>query len=271
MKNPWLHRCAILLAVFTLIVITLGASLTSEIRPLPGSSTTSADTAPPSAPSLEQAHRIGGYAVVLLTLGLAIWLSSLPGPRLPGWIALGTVIVESLLGGVPIVHALFSPIFFAILVAIAVLTSESWQSGPKVVESQWEHLRPVGIAVPILVVIQIGLGVAFRHNAMGVISHILNAMVVLLVILVAGVFVLRQYPEHPSLRPAALALLIITGVQVLLGFSVYLVLLMSSENNPGLIITGVFHVANGALTLAASVVLMMQMLRNLKVTDRSVT
>ena len=66
-----------------------------------------------------------------------------------------------------------------------------------------------------------------------------------------------------SLRPAALALLIIAGVQVLLGFSVYLTLLMSSENNIGLIVTGVLHVVNGSLTLAASVVLAMQMNRNL--------
>ena len=74
---------------------------------------------------------------------------------------------------------------------------------------------------------------------------------------------IRQYEEHHALRPAALALLIIAGVQVLLGFSVYLTLLMSSENNIGLIVTGVLHVVNGSLTLAASVVLAMQMNRNL--------
>ena len=119
------------------------------------------------------------------------------------------------------------------------------------------------MAIPFLVFLQIALGAALRHNSMGVIWHILNAMIVLLVIMVAGIFVLRQYPEHPSLRPAALALVIVTGVQVLLGFTVYMVLLISSENNTGLIITGVLHVVNGSLTLAASVVLAMQMQRNL--------
>jgi heme A synthase len=263
MKNPWLHRCAILLAVFTLIVITLGASLTSEIRPLPGAESSSPVV---SATGLEQAHRIGGYAVALLTLGLAIWYSSLIG-----WIALAAVVIESVLGSVPIVHAWLSPIFFSLVVAVAVLTSKSWQERPTLVESQWDHLRALGSATPIVVVIQIGLGAAFRHNAMGVLWHILDALIVLLVILVAAVFVLRQYPEHPSLRPAALTLVIVTGVQVLLGFSVYMVLLVSSENNLGLIITGLTHVFNGALTLAASVVLTMQIHRNIKVTDRSVT
>ena len=105
MKNPWLHRSAILLAVLTLIVIILGASVTSE---MPGVTAPSAEVV--SAPGLEQAHRIAGYAAALLTLGLAIWYSSLIG-----WIALAAVIIESVLGGVPIVHAWLSPISFSLI------------------------------------------------------------------------------------------------------------------------------------------------------------
>jgi heme A synthase len=123
----------------------------------------------------------------------------------------------------------------------------------------------------VVVFLQIGLGAAFRHNAMGVIWHILNALIVLGVVLVAGIFVVRQHPEHPALRSSALALLIIAGMQVLLGFSVYLVLLMSSDNNTALIVTGVLHVANGSLTLAASVAFSLQVIRNIDVTNRSVT
>jgi heme A synthase len=233
----------------------LGASITGEIRSLPGATVPS----PASMPALEHAERIGGYALAVLTLGLALWVRSLTG-----WLALAAVIGEGFLSGFPILHALLAPLLFALMVAIAVVTSTSWQAAPKLVESPWGPLRPLGIAIPILVVMQIGLGAAYRHNAMGVWSHIGNAMIVLLVVLVAGIFVVRQYPEHSMLRPAALALLIITGIQVLLGFTVFLVLLMSSENNSGLIVTGVIHVANGALTLAASVVLAMQMQRNLK-------
>src|SRR5580658_4453986 len=109
MKNPWLHRSAILLAILTLIVIGLGASVTSEIRPLPGVTAPSAEVV--SAPGLEQAHRIGGYAVALLTLGLAIWYSSLIG-----WIALAAIVIEGVLGSVPIIHAWLSPIIFSLVV-----------------------------------------------------------------------------------------------------------------------------------------------------------
>jgi heme A synthase len=254
MKNPWAHRCAILLAFLALIVIVLGACLTSEIRTFPGATTPSTV----SVPSLEQAHRVAGYTVAALTIGLAVWASNLAG-----WMALAAAIVEGISGGVPVLHALFAPLLFSFLVAVAVLTSKDWLAGPKLVECPWGPLRPLGIVVPVLIVVQIGIGAAFRHNAMNVLWHILNALIVITVVLVAGVFVVRQYPEHSGLRAAALSLLIIAGVQVLLGFSVYLVLLMSSENNIGLIVTGVIHAANGALTLAASVVLAMQMQRNL--------
>jgi heme A synthase len=254
MKSAGLHRCAILLAVLALIVIALGALLTGEIRTFPGAPVASTV----SAPTLEQAHRIAGYALAILTLGLTVWARSLAG-----WIALAAVIVESLSTGVPVVHAFDAQVFFALLAAIAVLTSKSWQAGPKPVDCQWKPLPPLGMTMVFLVFLQIGLGAAVRRNSMSVIWHILNAMIVLLVILVAGIFVLRQYPEHPTLRPAALALVIVTGVQVLLGFTVYMVLLISSENNTGLIITGVLHVVNGSLTLAASVVLAMLMQRNL--------
>jgi heme A synthase len=250
MKN----RSAILVAALALVVIALGAYLTSEIRPLPGSSTPTIG----SAPALEQAHRIGGYVLAAATLGLAVWVSNLAG-----WLMLAAVVAEIFLGGMPVIHALASPICFSLIVAVAVVTSSSWQAGPKRVTSDWGPLAPMGMAIPVLIVMQIGLGAAFRHDAMGVISHIMNAFIVLIIVLIAGVFVVRQHPEHPELRPAALALLITAGVQVLLGFSVYLVLLMSSENNTGLIVTGVLHVVNGALTLAAGVVLAMQMQRNL--------
>jgi heme A synthase len=247
-------RAAILLAIFALIVILLGAYYTSETLALPGSNVRSTVT----DPSLEQILGVTGYVLAVGTVGLAVWVRNLAG-----WIALATVMAEVFSIGKPLAHALLAPVLLASIVAVAVMASKSWQAAPKLVVCNWKAVNPLCMLMPVLVVMQIGLGAAFRHNDMGVISHILNALIVLAVVLVAGVFVMRQYPEHPTLKPAALALLIITGIQVMLGFTVYFVLLMSQENNMGLIVTGVLHVANGALTLAASVVLAMQMNRNL--------
>lgn len=254
MKNPLAHRISILTAILALAVIALGALLTSEIRTMPGATTPSTVT----APAIEQAHRIAGYVLAGLTLVMAITAANAAG-----WASLAFGIAEIFLGGVPALHAILSPVYVSLVVATAVMTSKSWQDGPRLTPSQWGPLRPLGICVPILILLQVGLGAAFRHNAMSVLWHILNALIVILVILIAGVFVLRQYPDHPALRPAALALVIIAGIQVLLGFTVYMVLLVSSENNMGLIVTGVLHVVNGALTLAAGLVLCIEMERNL--------
>ncbi|HEY3826296.1 MAG TPA: hypothetical protein VGL82_17140 [Bryobacteraceae bacterium] len=238
-------------------VIVLGACLTSEIRTFPGATAPSAVT----APVMKEAHVTAGLALILITCVLA-WFMASSNKLLLGLIGL-SALFEIASISVPIAHALISPIFLSVVVATVVVISKGWQAGPKPVASPWGPLRPLGLAVPVFMLIQIALGACFRHNVMGIVWHILDAFIVLLVALVAGVFVLRQYPDHPALRPAALALVILVGVQVLLGFAVYMVLLVSSENNMGLIVTGVLHVANGALTLAASVVLAMQMQRNL--------
>lgn len=253
MKSHRTFLCAIVAALAVGIVIGLGALLTGEIRTLPGLPASTV-----SAPDLQQGHRLAGYAAAAITVGLAITAQSLMG-----WLALIAMLAEVALAPIPLAHATLSPICFSLIVATGAMNSRSWQASPKPVPTAFKSLRTIGFIVPILVLIQIGLGVAFRHNHMGVISHILDALIVIAVILIAGVAVLRSYPEHPILRPAALALVIIGSIQVLLGFTVYMVLLMSSDNNMGLVVTGTVHVLNGAFTLASSFVLAIAMQKNL--------
>ena len=66
-----------------------------------------------------------------------------------------------------------------------------------------------------------------------------------------AVFLVRQFPEHPTLRPAALTLAIITGIQVLLGFTTFMMLILFPETSLAVVITSVLHVTTGALTFAA--------------------
>jgi heme A synthase len=253
MKKPWLHRFAILVIVLMFLLIGAGAALTSNIRGLPGTNPGPVGT----APGLRQFHVFFAVGVALLTVALAIFVRSTMG-----WIALAAVIVEGGLGSYgAIAHAIVAPILFAGLVAIAVQTSDSWSRPPVPANDLWPPLRTMSILAPILVVVQIILGAAFRHNATGVVWHILDAGIVLLLIMVLGMCVVRQFPEHPSLSPAAVWLLVITGVQVLLGFTVYMVILIVSANNATLIVSSVLHVMTGALTLAASVVMLLAIKR----------
>ena len=249
MKTASLHRFAILVTALMFLLIGVGAALTSNIRPLPGTNPGPVGT----APGLQQFHVFLAVGVALLTVALAIFVRSTTG-----WIALALVIVEGGLGSYgAIAHAIVAPLLLASLVAIVVETSEGWSRPPVPANDLWPPLRSMSMLAPILVIIQVSLGAAFRHNAMGVVWHILDAGIVLLLIMVLGMCVVRQFPEHPLLRPAAVWLLVVTGVQVLLGFTVYMVILIVSANNTTLIVSSVLHVITGSLVLAASVAMLL--------------
>jgi heme A synthase len=253
MKNPSLHRYAVLLAVCAFVLIAVGALLTSTIRPLPGTNSGPAG----QAPGLEQIHLILAGIVGALTLGFAVWYR-----KSAGWIILAAAVIEAISGSyAPILHAILAPVLFSGFVAMAYITGENWTRPPVSAPDLWPPLRKMAILAPIFVVLQISLGAGFRHNETGVVWHILGAGVVLLLIMVLGICLLRQFPEHPTLRPAAIALLVITGVQVLLGFGVYMVVLIVSQNNETLVVSSVLHVLTGSLTLAASVMLALHLRR----------
>jgi len=57
---------------------------------------------------------------------------------------------------------------------------------------------------------------------------------------------------------------VIAGVQVLLGFATFLVLLMVSKNTPALVYVSVAHIAIGAVTLAASIAMAIQIRYNIR-------
>jgi heme A synthase len=159
-------------------------------------------------------------------------------------------------------HGVLAPILFVAVASLVLFTSRNWIQPAVPARDIWPPLNKLAIVVPVFLVLQIALGAAFRHNTIGVFWHILNAMVTLLLILMFGICVVRQYPEHPTLRPAAVQLLVITGVQVFLGFAAFLVLLIVSQTNMALIVISVLHVLTGSLTLAASVALSLQFRRS---------
>jgi heme A synthase len=268
--RPWLHPYAIFVALCALLAIAAGAVVTSLQRPIAASPAISID------PAFEfWHHMIGGVAVVVM-LGLAIGLST----RL-GWISLGAGILDGVLGAraitnaLPqlsgILHALFAQVFFGSIVAIAVMTSGSWKKGPEPIEDSWRpSMRSLAVAVPAIILLQTTLGASYRYHALGVIWHILNAMIVLLLILIVTVFLIRQFPQHPTLRPAAVALAVITSIQVALGFTTFLMLILFPETSLAVLITSVLHVSAGALTFGAGLALAILIRYNVRV-GRSLT
>ncbi len=269
MKSSSLHNFALLFAACALLVVISGAYVTSSSPP-----NSSEFLSGPQHFHEHVAIGVTALAALLLAWILATERRNAALFRL-GIAVLGSVTVEGGLSasgvrrafpaGGGILHGYVAQLLFTMAVSIAVLTSTSWKLGPKPVEDFAKvSLRMLAKVAVILVLIQVALGATYRHQSVGVLAHIFGAMVVAVVVLLLGVLAVKQYPAHPSIRPAAIFLMSVTGLQVLLGFSAFVARLMTSQVTPAVIFTTVPHVTNGALTLAATFVLAMQVLRNVQ-------
>jgi cytochrome c oxidase assembly protein subunit 15 len=266
MDGPGLHRYAVLLAVCTLLLLMSGAAITDY------------DGGPKPPGFLTLGHEAAAAVVGLLTIGLAFWLSASGQPawlKRVGWISLFVFIVDGALGTqslllalpktVSVFHAFLAQLFFASTVAITVFLSPDWKRGGEPVKDQgWPSLRSLSMFALFLILLQVWLGAAFRHQAAGLMPHMAGAITVALVILILCMFVMQQFPEHRSLRPAANVLLALVLVQVVFGIAALTARMMTAENTltMPLLLTTVAHVATGAVTLSGTVALAIQIRRN---------
>jgi cytochrome c oxidase assembly protein subunit 15 len=285
MEQPWLHRYAILLAVCTLLLVVAGASVTSNQAGLsvPDWPLSYGKVMPEMKGGVfyEHGHRMIATLVGFLTVILAIWLWRADDRRWMrnlGLCALAGVIVQGVLGGmtvkfmlpkpVSISHACLAQIFFSTTVAIAIFTSASWRRGPEIVEDHgWPSLRSLSLAAPVITLVQLALGAGYRHRAFSVLPHVFGAIFVTGFLITVAVFVLSQFGNHVTLRRTAWYLMGITSVQVVLGIVTYLARLSSVESGvltQSTILLTVLHVATGALTMACSVAMAIQVRRNVR-------
>ncbi len=188
--HPWLHRYACLVSATTLFLIVAGGMVTSTGSGLavPDWPTTYGEnmfTYPPSkwvgGVFYEHGHRLVASTVGLLTIVLAVWLQVVESRRWLrrlAWIALATVILQGLLGGltvllklpaaVSVFHACLAQTFFCIVVSIAVFTSTAWAMRSRISATVgspvMRHLCLLAVAI---VFIQLLLGALMRHTASG--------------------------------------------------------------------------------------------------------
>ena len=263
MKNPWLYRLAVLLAIAALLLIVDGAMVGPEAQPTSAALST---------------HRIAATAVSLLTLVVTLWVifrDPRPQARRLAWITLTIAVLQDSVGHAAVLtripmtagitHALMAPLFFAATVAIAVVTSPGWSRGPEHASDYgWPSMRSLAILTPIVVIMQILLGAAFRQKALTLLPHVLGAMFVALVILLESIFVLQQFPTHRALRPAAKTLLGVGFGQVFLGLTALIMKSMADDTATPVVITVAAHVTGGALTLATTIVLSILIRRNVQ-------
>ena len=208
-----------------------------------------------------------GGALGLLLFGLIAWKQ--PKVRKLAWGLCAGVIAQAGLGSVPLgplggaVHAILAQCLVAGAVGVAVALSKTWAAEPQIIEDYgWPSLRSLSISLPTLIALQIALGAFFRQGLMGLMPHVIGAMLVSMFIMMVGAFVLQQCKHHKVLSAAGKRLLTTTFLQVFLGIAIFTY--RSMPTSPVGIVLGLAaaHVATGALLLAAAVTLGMHIRRN---------
>jgi heme a synthase len=279
--NAWLHRYTLVVAICTLILVVAGGLVTSHDAGLsvPDWPLSYGKLMPPMEGGIffEHGHRMVATTVGILTVILAIWLwRSEPRRwmRRLGFIALAAVIAQGLLGGATVIfllpkpisisHACLAQLFFSTTVLIALFTSADWARETTMVEDACSpSLHLLAAAVPLCVLAQLALGAAARHKALGVLPHVIGAAIVTGMIL----WLVVRALVHAPLRGSALVLLTIAISQVFLGIAAYMSRIATLDAvQPMAVMVGftVAHVAVGALTMAASVVMLVQVLRHVR-------
>ena len=232
----------------------------------------------------EWSHRMVAGTLVSLTLAIAIWTLLVERRRWLRWLAVGafcTVIAQAVLGGLTVLffqpravstaHATVAQTFFCIAVAIALFTGRKWvQEQPQV---EFDPRRPSLFTLTLLSIfvlyVQLILGGMFRHHGMSWWPHVLNAVIVSFVLAWTAVRALSVYSQMEAVRRPAILMLSLLITQLCLGFTAFLTRVAWGRDavQPELpmVVATVAHVAVGALLLATTVILSIQVWRHVPV------
>ena len=126
----------------------------------------------------EHTHRLMGSLVGFLTIILAVWLWLCEDRRWVrnlGVIAIVGVILQGILGGlrvtmmkdqIGIFHACVAQAFLALLVFIALVTTQIWHSPTgRLVDSQkLSPIKTLAVAITVAIYVQLALGATMRHQ-----------------------------------------------------------------------------------------------------------
>ena len=284
------HAFAVFTACFTFLVIMAGASVTSNDAGL------SVPDWPTSFGYLvkvphfvggirfEWSHRMVAGSLVVLTLAIAAWtllVEKRSWLRKLALAALGTVIAQAVLGGMTVLmlqppavstaHAAVAQTFFCIAVAIALFTGRRWvEEVPQVeLDTRRPSLFTLTMLSVVVLYVQLILGGMFRHHGMSWWPHVAHAAVVAFVLTWTAIRALSVYSNIEVIRRSAILLISLLITQLCLGFAAFLTRVAwgrdSVQPELPMVISTVAHVAVGALLLATSVVLAIQVWRHVPV------
>ena len=289
--NQGFHRFAVFTACATFILIIAGALVTSNDAGLsvPDWPTSYGHVLrlPPWIGGIryEHSHRMIAGFTIFLTASIALWTFLADRRR---WMkaialgALGTIIVQAVLGGMTVLkflppaissaHAAVGQTFFCIAVAIAIFTGKQWvEDAPQTVADEHHpSLLTLSLLSILILYVQLILGALFRHHGMAWWPHVLNALLVALLLTWTGIRALVSFSRVDAIRRPAVLLLFLLMIQLCLGFAAFLTRVIWGADAPqpetAMVLSTVAHVAVGALLLATTAVLTLRVWRHVPAT-----
>jgi len=276
-----LHRFAVFVFVWTILLFVAGALVTSNDAAL------SVPDWPTShgrlVPHLNQLHggdryefshraAVGVLVFLLLTEMLWIWLKE---NRLwVRWFALaavGGVVAQALLGWqvvsqllhywLPVLHACFAQVMFAAILGMAVFTSKWWiESRAELVDKGSPSIHFLAVANAVITFLQVFFGAGFRHRDMPIWPHMAGSIVVLGVMIWTAAALRRRFDESRELAFGRILLHSMVGMQILLGGAAYWSRLATQDAPqpmPVMVWLTVIHTVFGALVFGSSVLVVL--------------
>jgi cytochrome c oxidase assembly protein subunit 15 len=250
--------------------------------------------------AIEHSHRLIGAVIGLITIAAAVTIWRNDRRRWVHWLAVGAVglvIAQGILGGMRVradevvlarIHGCVAPVFFALVVALAAVTSK-WWAAPEKTESTAATKRMflLAVATTVMSYIQLVIGAHLRHigpNAssdmfrLALVFHLILAAALMVQIAIFAFSVLRTRSIHASALKPTLFLLLLVMLQIGLGLWTWTLkyswpgsvlgewqFATNWTNTAGSLaqsMTVTAHVVNGSLILGTSLLLALRLFRS---------
>jgi cytochrome c oxidase assembly protein subunit 15 len=272
--HPGVHKYALFLVAWAVILLTAGALVTSEDAALavPDWPLSYGTLNPPMVGGIafEHSHRLiaAGLGLFIIILAFLLWrYEARRWMKWLGFAALGTVIFQGVLGGLtvlkllhywlPVMHAGTAEIMFAILVSIAVFTSRWYmQDLPQYADQGSPSIHFIVTINSMVIFLQVLVGAGFRHKYLSLRPHVFGAPIVLAMVIWTAAVLRRRFPEVSAIIRMRKLLHSIVGLQILLGL-VALWARINAADDPQpmlpVVASTVVHTVVGAFLFATSI------------------
>ena len=276
--HPSVHRFAIFVVCWTVLLLIAGALVTSNEAALsvPDWPLSYGTLTPPMVGGIryEHSHRVIAGVLGLLSVVLAVWVWAKDERRWLRWfsvIAVAGIAAQAVLGGevvrqllhywLPVAHACFAQIVFAALLSIAVFTSRWWISDqPQLEDTGSPSIHALAIANAAVIYLQVILGAGFRHKEIPVWPHMAGALIVLGMVIWLAAVLRRRFEKSAAISKTRILLHAILGTQLLLGLGAYWSRLTTADAPqpmPLMVALTVLHTVVGAILFGVSVLIVL--------------